>query len=236
MQRVIETKTVQQLKLKSLTPDDEEHQWLAARGAQAALLVPLLLHGDAIGMVTLIDINDRVFASEEISLAQGIANVVSNAMENASLYQSLQGRAKALESAYGELQEADRAKDQFMQNVSHELRTPLMHLQGYAELLADNTFGPITPEQEDALKTIVEKGQQIADIVEDMVAVQAIQQGQIFDMQPVDLDSLLHEAIQKNQEQDRRQQPQDHPGFAGDPAAGDGGCQSDPRCLRQAAR
>ena len=100
----------------------------------------------------LIDISDRVFDEEEINLAQGIANVVSNAMENASLYQSLQSRAKALESAYSELQEADRAKDQFIQNVSHELRTPLMHLQGYAELLADNTFGSINNEQREALQ------------------------------------------------------------------------------------
>ena len=49
LRNVIEQQMVYRTTLQSLTPDDEEYQWLAARGAQAALLVPLLLHGDAIG-------------------------------------------------------------------------------------------------------------------------------------------------------------------------------------------
>lgn len=198
-QKVIESRVNHRMSLSALDAGSAEYEWLAGRGGQSALLVPLLLHGVAIGMVILADITDRIFDNEEIRLAQGIANVVSNAMENARLYQSLESRAKALESAYSELQDADRAKDQFIQNISHELRTPLIHVLGYAELLSDGTFGDINDEQREALRSIAEKGQKVADIVEDMVAAQT-QETQTFDLQSIDLISLIQQALDRNRE------------------------------------
>ena len=198
-QRVIESRVNHRMSLSALNADTAEYQWLTGRGGQSALLVPLLLHGVAIGMVILSDITDRIFDNEEIRLAQGIANVVSNAMENARLYQSLESRAKALESAYSELQDADHAKDQFIQNISHELRTPLIHVLGYAELLSDGTFGDLNDEQREALRSIAEKGQKVADIVEDMVATQT-QEAQTFDRQSIDLIAVIQQALDRNHE------------------------------------
>ena len=198
LDKVIQSQSTHRMALTTLKETEAEFQWLQARGGRAALLVPLLLHGVSIGMVILIDVDDRLFDAEEINLAQGIANVVSNAMENARLYQSLQSRAKALESAYSELQEADHIKDQFIQNVSHELRTPLIHVLGYADLLAENTFGPINSEQRDALRTIAEKGQQVADIVEAMVTVQTDEK-QVYNFQPTDLLNLVQDVIKAQQ-------------------------------------
>ncbi|MBZ0303844.1 MAG: GAF domain-containing protein, partial [Anaerolineae bacterium] len=199
MKKVIEMRTIQRVSRTNLPPDTPEHHWLVTRGGEAALIVPLLLHGVAIGMVFLIDTTDRSFDHEEIRLAQGIANVVSNAMENARLYQSLQSRARALESAYGDLQNADRAKEQFIQNISHELRTPLIHVLGYAELLADDAFGSITDEQREALRMITEKGQKVADIIEDMVAAQNTET-QSLNRQPTDLVVLIQQVLDHSQE------------------------------------
>ncbi len=196
---IIESQTVGRIALTNLDEADAEFGWLQARGGRAALLVPLLLRGDAIGMVILIDVDDRRFDMEEVNLAQGIANVVSNAMENARLFQSLQSRAKALESAYSELQEADQIKDQFIQNVSHELRTPLIHVLGYADLLAEDTFGPINTEQREALRSIAEKGQQVADIVEAMVTVQS-SDTPTYNHQSTDLLALVQTALHAHQD------------------------------------
>lgn len=172
-----------------------EREWLERRGGQSCLMVPLISHGAATGMVMLIDIRERKFDNQEINLAQGIANVVSNAMENARLFQSLQSRAKALESAYAELQAADKAKDEFIQNVSHELRTPLIHVLGYAELLAEGDFGEINDEQRAALRTIAEKGQRVADIVEDMVSTQA-KETRFYDRKPLDISTIIQQVLE----------------------------------------
>jgi len=135
-----------------------------------------------------------------VRLAQGIANVVSSALENARLYQSLDSRAKALESAYKELQEADKAKDEFIQNVSHELRTPLISVIGYGGLLQEGEFGPLNNDQKDALGNILQKSQKLADIVQDIVSVQALET-QTFDRKPVNLVSIASEVLTKYKQQ-----------------------------------
>lgn len=191
MQTVVTEKRYMTIDSDMLKPGSPEYRWLEYRGGKSALMVPLISQGAAIGMVALIDVNLRPYEVQEINLAQGIANVVSNAMENARLFQSLQSRAKALESAYHELQDADKAKDQFIQNVSHELRTPLIHVIGYAELLVDETFGPLAnDEQRDALKNIAQKAAQVANIVEEMVSIQA-QETATVDRQPMNIVQLI---------------------------------------------
>jgi signal transduction histidine kinase len=77
-----------------------------------------------------------------------------------------------LEAAYKELQEADRLKDDLLQNLSHELRTPLTHILGYMRLLADEAFGSLTADQGDAVNLVLNKAQHLADLVKDIVAVQ----------------------------------------------------------------
>jgi PAS domain S-box-containing protein len=198
MHAVIQEKRFQVMSLDLLADYPGERDWLMYRGGKTCLMVPLVSHGQAIGIVMLIDVNERNFDNENINLAQGIANVVSNAMENARLYQSLESRAKALESAYEELKEADEAKDAFIRNISHELRTPLMHALGYADLMIDEAFGTITPEQRDTLQMISEKGHKVASIVADMVAVHA-QEDQSFERQPADLLALVSQAIDANE-------------------------------------
>jgi signal transduction histidine kinase len=183
--------------LSELANDPAEVQWIAYRGGGACLIVPLIERGNAVGVVKLIDQGERLFDEGEVRLAQGIANVVSNAMENARLYQSLDSRARALESAYHELQQADQAKDEFIQNVSHELRTPLISVLGYSGLMAEEEFGPITVEQREALNSIVQKAQKLADIVEDIVSVQA-SETRTFDRKPVELSAIIKTVLEKN--------------------------------------
>jgi PAS domain S-box-containing protein len=197
MSAAIEQQHVQMATLDKLANDPEEHTWLLQKGGRSCLMVPLIEHGTVIGLVKLISRDERSFDDEEISLAQGIANVVSAAMENARLYYSLQSRAKALESAYAELQELDKAKDQFIQNVSHELRTPLIHVLGYAGLLADGQLGLINDEQRDALQIVVDKAQKLAKLVEDIVIMQALETPS-FDHQLVDLPAIIREVIARN--------------------------------------
>jgi PAS domain S-box-containing protein len=191
---VIHNGQVQTLLTSNLDPEVSEGKWLMEKGGQSCLIVPLVAHGAVIGLVKLVDTEERLFDTEEISLAQGIANAVSNAMENARLYQSLEGRAKALESAYSELQEADQAKDQFIQNVSHELRTPLMHVLSYAELMNYEQFGGLNDEQHEALKIIIDKAKKLTELVDDIISLKGLET-QSFNRQETDLSQLIQDVI-----------------------------------------
>jgi signal transduction histidine kinase len=53
---------------------------------------------------------------------------------------------------YAKAQEAERIKTEFLATVSHELRTPLTSLMGYVELLIDDNYGWVNPDQRGALQ------------------------------------------------------------------------------------
>jgi PAS domain S-box-containing protein len=171
---VLESGRAMTLQRDTLRNDSNEQAYLRRVGGTTCLAAPLFIRGEPRGLVKLVDSKpeSREFDSAEMSLCQGIANVVGNAMENAQLYTAQRQRALALEAAYRELQDADEMKDDLLQNLSHELRTPLTHIMGYLRLMQDGAFGPLTDEQAEALELVTDKAQHLADLVKDIVTVQ----------------------------------------------------------------
>jgi PAS domain S-box-containing protein len=198
IQRVIHDQEIQTAVLTDDLVAQPEHEWVGNLGGRSYMLVPLIERGQTVGILKLIDPSPRVFEESDIRLAQGIANVVSSAMENARLYRSLEQRAQALESAFNELREADQAKDELIQNVSHELRTPLISVLGYAGLLVDGGFGDLETTQRDALNQIVEKAQHLSNLVGDIVSVQSLANPH-FARQRFDFPELLTGVLAKYQ-------------------------------------
>src|SRR5260221_1934545 len=154
-----------------LEADPNERAAMAQVGASGGLIVPLMARGESIGLVKLLDNENRSFDLAEISLCQGIGNVVANAMENAQLYLSLERRANALQAAYDELRLSDKAKDSLIQNVSHELQTPLHKLVMELDLLAEEVYGPLSNEQKEAMQSAISRSTHMGDMIRDMVSV-----------------------------------------------------------------
>ena len=184
-----------------LHPDALEHDphtqtYLRQIGGYACLVAPLFIRGEPSGLVQLIDTEHegREFDHAEISLCQGIANVVGNAMENAQLYTAQEQRASALEAAYKELQEADQLKDDLLQNLSHELRTPLTHILGYLRLMLDGAFGPLSAEQRQTLELVTSKAEHLARLVKDIVSVQETKAYNLIP-KPAPLDRVIAAAM-----------------------------------------
>ncbi len=64
------------------------------------------------------------------------------------------------------LEQADRAKSEFMANVTHELRTPLNAVIGFAELLKDEVPGPLNAKQAEYVAAILASGQDLLALVQ----------------------------------------------------------------------
>ena len=186
----------QTLKREDLPDDPHERDYLQRVGGNTCLLAPLLIRGEPGGLVKLIDSKSeqRSFDEGELSLCQGIANVVGNAMENAHLYTAQERRATALEAAYKELQSADEMKDDLLQNLSHELRTPLTHILGYLRLMLDNAFGELSPEQVDTLTLVTNKAEHLATLVKDIVSVQDAS-ARDMEPKPIHLERVVAQAV-----------------------------------------
>jgi len=94
----------------------------------------------------------------------------------------------------------DRMKDEFISTAAHELRTPLTSLMGYSELLRhSDQHGSFSPEQQqEFLRIIYEKSEELSRIVDDLLDLSRVQSGQpiMVDRKPGDLGKLLRDIVQ----------------------------------------
>ena len=86
---------------------------------------------------------------------------------------------EALQVTRLRLEEARRARSDFLANASHELRTPLNAVIGYADLLAAGIAGPLTDKQAGYVATIGDSGRHLLDIVADLLNLAKLEAGSV---------------------------------------------------------
>jgi len=94
------------------------------------------------------------------------------------------------------LENVNRLKAEFLANCSHELRTPIHAIIGYAELLLDNVYGPMTDEQEQTVRFVHESAQDLLDLVNNLLDLSRIESGRAdLILSSFDLRDLISELI-----------------------------------------
>ncbi len=103
---------------------------------------------------------------------------------------------EAMAVAMQEAELANRAKSEFLANMSHELRTPLNAIIGFAEILNNETFGPVgSPRYREYVKDIGESGQHLLALINDVLDLSKIEAGQLrLREEVVNVTELIHTA------------------------------------------
>jgi PAS domain S-box-containing protein len=73
----------------------------------------------------------------------------------------------------------EQMKDAFVSMVSHELRTPLNAVLGYADMLQESVYGPLTERQRSATERIIANTDQLLGIVNNILDEAQIKSGTI---------------------------------------------------------
>jgi signal transduction histidine kinase len=75
--------------------------------------------------------------------------------------------------------EVDRMKSAIVSMVSHDLRTPLNAIMGYAEMILENVYGPLTEKQTTTMNRIVANSKRLLSLVNDLLDQAQIEAGKL---------------------------------------------------------
>jgi len=129
-----------------------------------ALGAPLIAHGEVLGVLLVQRLSHAAaFTEREERRLRAIADHAAIALWKTRLL--------------AQVREANRSKSEFMAVISHELRTPLTALIGYEELLADETFGPITEQQQSAIERMRTSTELLTLLIDEVLTVARLEAG-----------------------------------------------------------
>ncbi|MBV8499070.1 MAG: PAS domain S-box protein [Candidatus Eremiobacteraeota bacterium] len=124
----------------------------------------------------------------EISLSPivtGEGKFVASAIRDVTERKAFEQRLRDLNA---ELEDASRAKDQFLASMSHELRTPLNAIIGFTGTLLMKLPGPLNDEQERQLGIVAWSARHLLSLINDILDLAKIHSGKremVFETVPV---------------------------------------------------
>lgn len=153
-------------------------------GLITAMIVPILLNKEVIGIVILLREDGSPFTSEEQELVERIVTRAAINIENGRLFEAVQA--------------ADNAKTEFVGIVAHDLKAPMTSIQGYADLLLMNA-DDFSEKQQRFLGRISSTVKRMENLVSDLADVSRIESGQ-FLMESIRVETgtvieTVHDAI-----------------------------------------
>lgn len=130
----------------------------------AALVVPLISEGDALGALVLLGEPKHLpFDADVVGRTRTLADLAVVALRRFIVHSQAQA--------------ASRAKSAFLATMSHEIRTPVNAVIGYADILELGIEGPLSERQLSHVRRIPAGGEHMRSLVEDILDLARIEAG-----------------------------------------------------------
>ena len=165
-------------------------------GYRSFLGVPLRRGGEVLGSLEVITKEPRVFAPEDQHLMSAFADQAAIALDNARLLEETRAHLERIVHSNRRLEDLDRMRREYLRNVSHEFRTPLTVVRGYSEFLLED---PSYAGSADVLRVMVESCDRVIDLVDTLMDVSRIEQGEaesVLQVQDLDLREVTASSVE----------------------------------------
>ncbi|MBN1689208.1 MAG: PAS domain-containing sensor histidine kinase [Candidatus Omnitrophica bacterium] len=119
---------------------------------------------------------------------------IEDITERKEIEKGLEKTHKELQELAAELKRTTRAKSEFLANMSHELRTPLNSINGFSEILYDETFGPLNEKQKKYANNILTSGKHLLLLINQILDMAKVESGKMkLALSSLPMKSLLNE-------------------------------------------
>lgn len=121
--------------------------------------------------------------ARQIQRGQGKERIILLAIEDITERRAIEsGLEKAHRELKGltiELEHTARVKAEFLANMSHELRTPLNSINGFSEVLYDETFGPLNEKQKRYVNNVLTSGKHLLLLINQILNMAKLEAGKM---------------------------------------------------------
>ncbi len=181
--------------------NDKRYKDLSSRnrigslGFGSAAGFPIKAKEKVIGVLHLANKAKRPFTRDDLQLIESIAQEIGVAAENARLFEQVNLKTTELDKMNRELDQANRAKSEFISAMSHELRTPLNVIMGNAELTNDGFWGEINADQKKSMTQIQHHSRFLLKLVNNVLALSSLDAKKIsLELATVKIDEVVAHA------------------------------------------
>jgi len=116
----------------------------------------------------------RVLGKERVILL-----AIEDITERKEIENGLEKAHEELKELAVELKRAARVKSEFLANMSHELRTPLNSINGFSEVLYDETFGPLNEKQKQYVNNVLTSGKHLLLLINQILDMAKVEAGKM---------------------------------------------------------
>ncbi len=155
------------------------------------LVAPLRWEPENLGAIVILSPSAGArFGERDLALAQGMADITSLALGNASRFDELQQAAQRLRAL-------DEMKNTFLDAVSHELRTPLAAVLGIALTLQRRDISLSVEDWQDLLGRLVTNARKLERLLSDLLDLDRLARGIVQpNRQPTDVAALVRRVVE----------------------------------------
>ena len=119
---------------------------------------------------------------------------IEDITERREIETGLEKAHEDLKALAAELKRTARVKSEFLANMSHELRTPLNSINGFSEVLFDETFGPLNAKQKQYVNNVLTSGKHLLLLINQILDMAKVEAGKMkLTLSAIPMKTLLNE-------------------------------------------
>ncbi len=132
---------------------------------RAAMVVPIKVQNETIGLMTVIRKIEKPFGQSEQTLLEAIADYASISLINSRLFRALAQNAEAAQAG-------EKRKNELLQTMRQEVQSTLQTASYPLDLVVGEKMGALTPEQKQALAAVQNAVKRITMLVSQQQTMQ----------------------------------------------------------------